>query len=70
MCQEDMRTFYFISGKNDGQKDKLYERQKDRMKDRQAVQSWTEMFACFFRAITLICPEDMRMYHFTFGKKD
>jgi hypothetical protein len=40
------------------------------MKDRQAVQSWTEMFACFFRAITLICPEDMRMYHFTFGKKD
>ncbi len=30
MCPEDMRMFRFTSGKQDGQKDKVRERQKDR----------------------------------------
>ena len=33
MCPEDMKMFHFISGKQDGQKDKLKERQKDRKTD-------------------------------------
>ena len=46
------------------------ERKTERKKDRQTVWSWTETFGCFFRATILICPEDMRMFRSTFGKRD
>ncbi len=29
-----------------------------------------ETFACFFRAIILKCPEDIKMFHSTSGQRD